>query len=52
MPRSEEIARGGVVRYRTKKLSNGKYIRFAIVRKKGKNGGHTVAGPVQERMGR
>ena len=48
MPRSEEIARGGVVRYRTKKLPNGKYIRFAIVRKRGPHGGKTVAGPVQK----
>lgn len=48
MPRAEEIARGGVVRYRTKKLPNGKYIRFAIVRKGGPKGGHTVAGPVQK----
>lgn len=49
MPRAEEIARGGTIRYRTKKLPNGKYIRFAIVRKKGPKGGHTVAGPVRSK---
>jgi hypothetical protein len=51
MPRAEETKRGGVVRYRTKKLPNGKYIRFAIVRKSGPHGGHTVAGPVQKGTG-
>ena len=51
MPRSEEIKRGGVLRYRTKKLPNGKYIRFAIVRKRGPHGGRTVAGPVRKGTG-
>lgn len=51
MPRSEEIKRGGAIRYRTKKLPNGKYIKFAIVPKRGKRGGHTVAGPVHTAKG-
>lgn len=51
MPKSEEIARGGAVKYRTKKLKNGKYIQFAIVRKAGPRGGHTVAGKVKTQNG-
>lgn len=49
MPRAEEEARGGVVRYRTKRLPGGKYIHIAIVRKRGPRGGRTVAGPVHQR---
>lgn len=47
MPRAEERRRGGVKRYRTKKLGGGKYIHVAVVRKKGPRGGTTVAGPVR-----
>jgi hypothetical protein len=47
MPTKEEKQRGGVVRYRTKKLSKNKYIHIAVVRKKGERGGKTVAGPVR-----
>lgn len=47
MPRSEEMARGATGKVRTKKLPNGKYIKFRIVKKKGPRGGHTVAGPVR-----
>ena len=46
MPTSEEKRRGGVVRYRTKKVSKDKYIHIAVVRKRGKHGGKTVAGPL------
>lgn len=46
MPKAEEVARGGVKRYRTIKLPNGKYVHIAIVRKAGPRGGHTVAGHV------
>ncbi len=51
MPKAEEIARGGVVRYRTVRLRNGKYVRVAVVRKRGPRGGRTVAGPAHERQG-
>jgi hypothetical protein len=51
MPKSKEIARGGAVKYRTKKLPNGQIIRFAIVRKRGPRGGHTVAGNPQTPKG-
>ena len=53
MPKAEEAARGGAVRYRTicphgKKQGHckGPYIHVAVVRKRGKRGGRTVAGPV------
>lgn len=49
MPTAEEKRRGGVIRYRTKKLPGGKYIHIAVVRKKGKKGGRTVAGKVRGR---
>lgn len=47
MPTAEEKRRGGVVRYRTITVGSGKnkrYLRVAIVRKKGPRGGTTVAG--------
>jgi hypothetical protein len=50
MPKSEEAARGGVMRYRTITTGRGKsrrYIHVAVVRKRGKRGGRTVAGPVR-----
>jgi len=48
MPTAEEKRRG-VIKYRTVKLPNGKYVHIAIVRKSGKRGGHTVAGPVHSK---
>lgn len=44
MPEKEIKARGGAVRWRAKTLPNGKVIHFAVVRKAGPQGGHTVAG--------
>ncbi len=49
MPRAEEKRRGGVIRYRTVSLPGGKYMRVAVVRKKGPKGGRTVAGPVRKK---
>jgi len=49
MPTSKEKARGGVIRYRTKKLPGGKYIHIAVTRKEGPRGGRTVAGPVHKK---
>lgn len=46
MPEAEIRKRGGALRWRTVKLPNGKYVRVAVVRKKGKRGGTTIAGPV------
>lgn len=48
MPEEQIAARGGAVRWRTVKLSGGRTIRVAVVRKKGPKGGSTVAGPVHE----
>lgn len=50
MPTSLEIARGGVVRYRTIVIGKGpnrRVLRVAIVRKRGPRGGHTIAGPAR-----
>lgn len=49
MPEAQIKARGGAKRWRTIRLSNGKYIRVAIVRNAGPRGGHTVAGPEHTR---
>lgn len=49
MPENEIKERGGVIRYRTVRLKDGRYIRIAVVRKRGKRGGKTVAGPVHTR---
>jgi len=49
MPTSKEKARGGVIRYRTKKLPGGKYIHIAVTRKEGPRGGRTVGGPVHKK---
>lgn len=49
MPEREIAARGGAKRWRTIRLKNGKYIKVAIVKKAGPQGGHTVAGPVKTR---
>lgn len=51
MPEAEISRRGGAVRWRTVRLRNGKYVRVAVVRKKGKKGGRTVAGPVRRTHG-
>jgi hypothetical protein len=48
MPEAEIAARGGAKRWRTITLPGGKYMRIAIVRRKGKRGGNTVAGPVHK----
>lgn len=48
MPRRQEIARGGAVRYRTIKRG-GKLIRISVVRKAGPRGGHTIGRPVRKR---
>lgn len=50
MPTSQEAARGGATRYRTITTGTGRnkrYLRIAVVRKRGKRGGHTVAGNPQ-----
>ena len=47
MPSREEADRGGPVAYRTIRVGHGRsrrYLRVAIVRKKGPRGGRTVAG--------
>lgn len=47
MPVREEAKRGGAVAYRTIRVGRGRtrrYLRVAIVRKKGPRGGRTVAG--------
>jgi hypothetical protein len=49
MPTKEEKRRGGVIRYRTKKLGKNKYVHIAVVRKKGKRGGKTIAGPIRQK---
>ena len=52
MPEEVIRRRGGAVRYRTKKLPDGKYIHIAVTRKAGPHGGKTVAGPVHTRKGK
>jgi hypothetical protein len=51
MPEREIAARGGAVRWRTVRLANGKYVRVAVVKKKGPRGGRTVAGTVHQKKG-
>lgn len=46
MPEAEIAARGGVRRWRTIRLSDGRTMRIGIVRKRGPRGGVTVAGRV------
>jgi hypothetical protein len=46
MPTKEERKRK-VIRYRTKKVKGG-YIHIAVVKKKGKRGGKTIAGKVHK----
>lgn len=48
MPEPKIDERGGAVRWRTIRTGNGKnakYLKVAVVRKKGPKGGTTVAGP-------
>lgn len=48
MPEAEEKRRGGVSRYRTIRVGKGRkkrYLRVAVVQKKGPRGGTTIAGP-------
>jgi len=47
MPSREEAERGGAVRYRTVRIGR-RYLRVAVVRKKGPRGGRTVAGPPRQ----
>ena len=54
MPEQEIRSRGGAVRYRTicphgkaKGHCTGPYLHVAVVRKRGRRGGRTVAGPVR-----
>lgn len=49
MPEAQIAARGGAKRWRTITLPNGKYIRVAIVSRKGKRGGTTIAGPIRRK---
>lgn len=48
MPEEEIARRGGAKRWRTVKLSDGRTVRVAVVRKAGPRGGHTVAGKVRK----
>jgi hypothetical protein len=41
--------RGGAIRVRTKRLGRGRYVHIHVVRRKGRRGGRTVAGPVRQR---
>ena len=49
MPTNKEKARGGVIRYRTKKFPVGNYVHIAVTREPGPLGGRTVAGPVHKK---
>jgi hypothetical protein len=49
MPEKEIRKRGGAKRWRTIELGNGRYARVAVVRKAGRNGGHTVMGKIREK---
>ncbi len=51
MPEAEIRKRGGATKVRTKKVGPNKYITVYVVRRKGKRGGRTVAGPVKTRKG-
>lgn len=51
MPEKEIKERGGAARYRTIRVGKGKnkkYIKVAIVRKEGPQGGKTIAGPTHK----
>jgi hypothetical protein len=54
MPEAQIAERGGAVRYRTIRVGKGKnqrYLRVAVVRKKGPRGGSTVAGAPHKAKG-
>jgi hypothetical protein len=54
MPEPKIDERGGAVRWRTVQVGKGKrkkYLKVAVVRKKGPHGGQTVAGPVRTPKG-
>ena len=51
MPETEIRSRGGAIRWRTVRLKGGRYIKVAVVRRKGRRGGKTVAGPVRRSHG-
>jgi hypothetical protein len=48
MPEEEIASRGGAKKWRTVKLSDGRTVRVAVVRKAGPRDGHTVAGPIRK----
>lgn len=52
MPEALIKKRGDAIRYRTKTLPGGKYVRIAVTRKKGPRGGRTVAGEVHKKKKR
>jgi hypothetical protein len=52
MPEVKIRRRGGAIRWRTKKLTRGRYLHIAVTRKPGPRGGRTVAGPVKKKKGR
>jgi hypothetical protein len=49
MPEKEIKKRGGAKRWRTVRLKDGRYLHIAVVPRRGKRGGHTVAGPVHKK---
>jgi len=51
MPEKSIKKRGGARKWRTIKTGKNKFLRVAIVPKRGKRGGHTVAGPVHTKKG-
>jgi hypothetical protein len=51
MPENEIASRGGAKRWRTIKRGN-TVIRVAVVKKKGKRGGQTIAGPPHKIKGK
>lgn len=54
VPEQKIAERGGAVKWRTVRVGKGRstrYLRVAIVRKKGPRGGQTVAGPARKAAG-
>lgn len=51
MPERKIAARGGAVRYRTKRIGRNRYMHVAVVRRRGPRGGTTVGGKVRKRKG-
>jgi len=52
MPEAEIARRGGAVRVRTIRLSDGRYVHVYVVRKQGPHGGRTVAGEPKRKRGK